>query len=116
MIGRDESHLFREWEIEKEDTTMRAITRLIVDVAISAHAPPGMSAVYLFKLLIHNRQYENGNCGEFATNERESDRFYLVRRRGDFCFSGSRFGESHTVVNAGKSRTLPSIAKPSLAP
>jgi hypothetical protein len=61
MVGWDEAHLLREWEVEKEDTTMRAITRLIVDVPIKAHAPPGMSAVYLLKLLIHIPQYENGN-------------------------------------------------------
>jgi hypothetical protein len=67
MIGRDESHLFREREVEKEDTTMRAITRLIVDIAIRAHAPPGMRAIYFLKLLIHRRRYENGNCTEFAT-------------------------------------------------
>src|SRR6185503_7058810 len=67
MIGRDESHLLREREVEKEDTTMRAITRLIVDVSIRAHASPGMSAVYFLKLLIHRRRYENGNLGKFAT-------------------------------------------------
>ena len=67
MIGWDESHLFGEWEVEKEDTTMRAITGLIVDVAIRAHAPPGMSTVQLLKLLIHMQRYENGNYVEFAT-------------------------------------------------
>src|SRR5689334_23362515 len=71
MIGWDEAHLFREWEVEKEDTTMRAITSLIVDVAIRAHAPPGMSTVQLLKLLIHTQRYENGNCVEFATKSTE---------------------------------------------
>ena len=57
MIGRDESHLFREREVEKEDTTMRAITRLIVDIAIRAHVPPGMSTIYFLELLIHTPQW-----------------------------------------------------------
>src|SRR5215510_5138322 len=67
MIRWDETHLFGEWEVEKEDTTVRAITSLIVDVAIRAHAPPGMSTVYFLKPLIHIPRYENGNRLEFAT-------------------------------------------------
>ena len=55
MIEGDEAHLFREWEVEKEDTTMRAITSLIVDVPIRTYVPPGMSAVYFGKPLIHIR-------------------------------------------------------------
>ena len=79
MIGRDEPHLFREREVKKEDTTMRAITRLIVDITIRTHVPPGMSAIYLFKLLIHRRPYENGNCTEFATKtHRRHKRNYLT--------------------------------------
>ena len=57
MSGMDEAHLFGEWEIEKEDTTMRAIARLIVDIAISTHAPPGMTSVYFLKPLIQNDSF-----------------------------------------------------------
>ena len=71
MLGWDEAHLFGEWEVEKEDTTVRAITCLIIDVAIRAHASPGMSAVYLLKPLIHSPRYENGNWLEFATKSME---------------------------------------------
>src|SRR5689334_353506 len=47
VIGGDQSHLFGEWEIEKEDTTVRAIASLIINVAIRANVPPGMPPVYL---------------------------------------------------------------------
>ena len=79
MIGGDESHLFREREVEKEDTTMRAITRLIIDVAIRAHAPPGMSTVYFLKFLIHIPRYENGNCVEFATKRHRRHKIIIGR-------------------------------------
>ena len=52
MVRWNEAHLFREREIEIEDTTVRAITSLIVDVPVRANVAPGMSAVYLLKLLI----------------------------------------------------------------
>ena len=57
MIRWDETHLFREWEIEKEDTTLRAITSLIVDVPIRTHVPPGMSAVYFREALIQGDSF-----------------------------------------------------------
>ena len=56
MIGWDQSHLFGEWKIEKEDTTVRAIASLIINVAIRANVPPGMPTVYLVELLIHRPQ------------------------------------------------------------
>jgi hypothetical protein len=52
MVERDEAHLFGEREVEIEDTSMRAITSLIVDVPVRANVAPGMSAVYLPELLI----------------------------------------------------------------
>ena len=52
MILGDEAHLFGERKVEIEDTTVRAITSLIVDVAIRAHASPGMPAIYLLELLV----------------------------------------------------------------
>ena len=54
MIERDEAHLFGERKVEKEDTSVRAITSLIVDVPVRANVAPGMSTVYLLKLLIQN--------------------------------------------------------------
>src|SRR5215216_5936020 len=58
MVRRDEAHLFGEGDVEIEDTTVRAIARLIVNIAIRTNAPPRMSAVYLLKLLIHIGRYE----------------------------------------------------------
>src|SRR6185503_6619729 len=55
VIGRDQAHLFREREVEKEDTTIRAVTRLIIDITIRTNVSPGMSAVYLLELLIHTQ-------------------------------------------------------------
>ena len=52
MIERDEAHLFGEREVEIEDTPVRAITSLIVDVPVRANVAPGMCAVYLLELLI----------------------------------------------------------------
>ena len=52
MIERDETHLFGEREVEIDDTTVRAITSLIVDVPVRANVAPGMFAVYLLELLI----------------------------------------------------------------
>src|SRR6185295_17539492 len=52
MIERYEAHLFGEREVEIEDTSVRAITSLIVDVPVRANVAPGMSAVYLLKLFI----------------------------------------------------------------
>jgi hypothetical protein len=52
MIWGNEAHLFGERKVEKEDTTLRAITSLIVDVPVRANVAPGMSAVYLPELLI----------------------------------------------------------------
>src|ERR1043165_2928816 len=56
MIWGDQSHLFGERKIEKEDTTVRAITSLIINVAIRANVSPGMRTVYLAELLIHRPQ------------------------------------------------------------
>jgi hypothetical protein len=52
MIWGNEAHLFGERKVEKEDTTLRAITSLIVDVPVRANVAPGMCAVYLLELLI----------------------------------------------------------------
>lgn len=52
MIERDEAHLFGERKVEIEDTSVRAITSLIVDVPVRANVAPGMCAVYLLKFLI----------------------------------------------------------------
>ena len=52
MVRGNEAHLFGEREVEIEDTTVRAITSLIVDVPVRANVAPGMCAVYLLELLI----------------------------------------------------------------
>src|SRR5215208_1432988 len=54
MVRRDDAHLFRERKVEIEDTTVRTITSLIVNITIGANVPPGMRTVYLTELLIHN--------------------------------------------------------------
>ena len=55
MVRGNEAHLFSEREVEIEDTTVRAITSLIVDVPVRANVAPGMLAVYLLELLIQGR-------------------------------------------------------------
>ena len=55
MVERDEAHLFGEREVEIDDTSVRAITSLIVDVPVRANVAPGMSAVYLLELLIQGK-------------------------------------------------------------
>src|SRR5262245_20201180 len=57
MVRRNEAHLFGECEVEIEDTTVRAITSLIVDVPVRANVAPGMSAVYLLELLIQGNSF-----------------------------------------------------------
>src|SRR6185503_19638163 len=52
MVRWNEAHLFGEREVEIEDTSVRAITSLIVDVPVRADVAPGMCAVYLLELLI----------------------------------------------------------------
>ena len=52
MVRGDEAHLFSEREVEIEDTSVWAVTSLIVDVPVRANVAPGMSAVYLLELLI----------------------------------------------------------------
>jgi hypothetical protein len=74
MIGWNEAHLLGEWEIEKEDTTMRAIPRLIVDVAIRTHAPPGMSPVYFLEALIHIRSMRMATAESLPQNCRQGTR------------------------------------------
>jgi hypothetical protein len=44
---------FASGKVEKEDTTLRAVTSPIINVTIRANVPPGMPAVYLLELLIH---------------------------------------------------------------
>src|ERR1044072_5412841 len=55
MVRGNEAHLFGECEVEIEDTSVRAITSLIVDVPIRANVAPGMCAVYLPELLIQGK-------------------------------------------------------------
>src|ERR1041385_5065452 len=57
VVERDEAHLFGEREVEIDDTTVRAITSLIVDVSVRANVAPGMSTVYLLKLLIQGNSF-----------------------------------------------------------
>src|SRR5687768_17093043 len=54
MVRGDQTHLFGERKVEIEDTTMRAVASLIVDITIRANVPPRMSAVYFLELLIHS--------------------------------------------------------------
>ena len=53
MVWRDKAHLFRERKVEIEDTPVRSITRLIVNVTIRANASPRMRTVYVLELFIH---------------------------------------------------------------
>ena len=69
MVRRDEPHLFCEWEVEKEDTTVRAIASLIVNVAIRTNAPPRMPAVYFIELLIHMGRYEKWQLNRVCHKE-----------------------------------------------
>ncbi len=79
MFRRDEAHLAREREVEKEDTAVRAVTRLIVNITIGAHVPPGMSTVYLLELLIHNGGMRMATEESFRTDwVRESTNFFLI--------------------------------------
>ena len=71
MIRGDEAHLFREWEIEIDDTTLRAVAGPIIHKTIRANVPPGMRTIYFLKLLIHIGRYENGNCGNSATKRQK---------------------------------------------
>ena len=57
VVARDEAHLFGEREVEIDDTSVRAITSLIVDVPVRANVAPGMCAVYLLKLLIQGNSF-----------------------------------------------------------
>ena len=52
MVRGNEAHLFGERKVKIEDTSVRAITSLIVDVPVRANVAPGMCAVYLLELLI----------------------------------------------------------------
>src|SRR5688500_17601990 len=49
----EETHLPGKRKIQIEKPAPRSVARLIVDKTIWANEPPGMSAVYLFELLIH---------------------------------------------------------------
>jgi hypothetical protein len=57
MIEWDEAHLFGEREVEIDDTSVRAITSLIVYVPVRANVAPGMCTVYLLKLLIQDDSF-----------------------------------------------------------
>ena len=57
MIMRDEAHLFGEREVEIDDTSVWAITSLIVDVPVRANVAPRMATVYLLKLLIQGNSF-----------------------------------------------------------
>ena len=54
---RDEAHLFGEREVEIDDTSVWAITSLIVDVPVRANVAPRMATVYLLKLLIQGNSF-----------------------------------------------------------
>src|SRR5688572_1115559 len=45
VVLRDEAHLFCEWEVEKENTALRTVTRPVVDITIGTNIPPRMRAV-----------------------------------------------------------------------
>jgi hypothetical protein len=57
VVDRDEAHLFGEREVEIDDTTVRAITSLIVDVPLRANVAPRMSTVYLLELFIQGKPF-----------------------------------------------------------
>ena len=78
MIGGDQSHLFGEWKIEKEDTTVRAKASLIINVAIRANVPPGMPPVYLLELLIHRPQAGTKKQSILATKRHKRHKKYLI--------------------------------------
>ena len=54
VVRRDQAHLFGERKVEIEDTTVRAIASLVVDITVRANVSPGMCTVYLIELLIHS--------------------------------------------------------------
>src|ERR1051325_7247863 len=68
MIDGNEAHLQREWKIEIDDTSLRAIARPVIDITIRANIAPGMCTIQLLKFLIHNERYENGNFREVGPN------------------------------------------------
>ena len=57
VIEWDEAHLFGEREVEIDDTSVRAITSLIVDVPVRANVAPRMFTVYLLELLIQGNPF-----------------------------------------------------------
>ena len=83
MIGGDQSHLFGEWKIEKEDTTVRAIASLIINVAIRANVSPGMPTVYLLELLIHRPQTGTKKRSILATKRQKSTKIIVDFRLTD---------------------------------
>src|SRR6185369_7262216 len=89
MIGWDQSHLFGEREVEIEDTTVRAITSLIIDVAIRANVAPRMSAVYLIELLIHRPR--RGTPEILATKRHKRHKNYFTARCALGVFGWYRF-------------------------
>src|SRR5215813_4996893 len=83
MIGGDQPHLFGKWKIEKEDTTVRAIASLIIDVAIRANVPPGMRPVYLAELLIHRPQTGTKKRSILATKRHKRHKIFIDFRLTD---------------------------------
>ena len=120
MIDGDEAHLFGERKVEIDDAALRPIARPVIDITIRADIPPGMRTVYFLEFLIHIGAGMRMATGESLPQRRgKRDKLFashLRRRFGESCFFASCFGESQTVLNAGKSSTLPSILKLSLPP
>src|SRR5688572_23626757 len=71
MVLGNEAHLFREWEVEKENTALRTVTRPIINITIGTHVPPRMRAVQLLELLIHSGRYEKWQLRKFWTESGE---------------------------------------------
>src|SRR5207237_7716617 len=79
MVRGDHSHFSGQREIKIENTTLGAVASLIVDETIRTHFPPGMCAVYLFKLLIHiGRNYEKATQGVLELNRPRVNQYFSV--------------------------------------
>src|ERR1041384_1652165 len=83
MIGGDQPHLPGERKIEKEDTTVRAIASLIINVAITANVAPGMLTVYLAELLIHRPQAGTKKRSILATKRHKRHKIFVDFRLTD---------------------------------
>src|ERR1700730_10856941 len=58
VVSGDQAHVSGERKVKIEDTTIGAVTSLIVNVTIRTNIPPGVGTIYFCKPLIHTRRYD----------------------------------------------------------